>query len=318
MEASGLFSFPGSGLLYWVGALTVAYYVHLYVTRSLRYVRLWVVDNRKRIGPHLGAWAVVTGATDGIGKAYVEELAKLGMKIVLISRSQEKLDQVASEISEKFKVETKTIQANFEDRVTIYDKIDAGLKGLEIGILVNNVGMSYAYPEYFLEVPDLDNMIEKMISVNVYSVCKMTRLVLPGMLERSKGVIVNISSVAGHIPIGFVTLYSATKAFVNFFSQGLAIEYKSKGIFVQTVEPYLVVTKMSKTRPTRFRPTPEAYVKHAINTIGVEHLTYGCPAHSFMGWFGLLFPMWYRRKRMIEGSLAARARYFKKQKLKEN
>ncbi|XP_066488195.1 very-long-chain 3-oxoacyl-CoA reductase [Tiliqua scincoides] len=314
MEASGLFSFPGASIFYWVGVLVVAYEVYLYVTRAVRYVRLWVVDNRKRVGPHLGAWAVVTGATDGIGKAYVEELANLGMKIVLISRSQEKLDQVASEIREKFKVETKTIAANFEDRVTIYSKIKAELEGLDIGILVNNVGMSYSYPEYFLEIPDLSNMIEKIISVNIYSVCQMTRMVLPGMLERSKGVIVNISSVAGHVPCPFMTLYSATKAFVNFFSQGLSTEYQSKGIIVQTVEPYLVVTKMSKIRPSRFRPTPETYVKHAINTIGVVNHTYGCPSHSFMAWFGLLVPEWYRYKTMIDGALRGRARYLKQQK----
>lgn len=70
------------------------------------------------------------------------------MKVVLISRSQDKLDQVSSEIKEKFKVETRTIAVDFtlED---IYDKIKTGLAGLEIGVLVNNVGMSYEYPEYF-------------------------------------------------------------------------------------------------------------------------------------------------------------------------
>ncbi|KAJ8951942.1 hypothetical protein NQ318_013609 [Aromia moschata] len=93
-----------------------------------------------------GKWAVVTGATDGIGKAYAELLAKKGLKIVLISRTQSKLDDVAKEIEQKYNVETKTIAANFTNTTVIYSEIDKQLTGLDIGVLVNNVGMSYPPP----------------------------------------------------------------------------------------------------------------------------------------------------------------------------
>nr|BAC36174.1 unnamed protein product [Mus musculus] len=90
---------PAAGFLYWVGASTIAY-LALRASYSLfRAFQVWCVGNEALVGPRLGEWAVVTGGTDGIGKAYAEELAKRGMKIVLISRSQDKLNQVSNNIS---------------------------------------------------------------------------------------------------------------------------------------------------------------------------------------------------------------------------
>uniref|UniRef100_A0A671E2U2 Very-long-chain 3-oxoacyl-CoA reductase n=1 Tax=Rhinolophus ferrumequinum TaxID=59479 RepID=A0A671E2U2_RHIFE len=89
---------PAAGFLYWVGAGTVAY-LALRISCSLfMALRVWGLGHEPGVGPGLGEWAVVTGSTDGIGKSYAEELAKCGMKLVLISRSQDKLNQVSSEI----------------------------------------------------------------------------------------------------------------------------------------------------------------------------------------------------------------------------
>uniref|UniRef100_A0A8B9M0B8 3-ketoacyl-CoA reductase n=1 Tax=Astyanax mexicanus TaxID=7994 RepID=A0A8B9M0B8_ASTMX len=273
-------AYKGSVLL-WVGALTTASLALWILYRLLSGFRIWVMGNGDLLSPKLGKWAVVTGATDGIGKSYAEELARRGFSMMLISRTQEKLDDVAQSLERRYKVETKTVAVDF-GQVDIYPKIETALSGLEIGVLVNNVGISYPYPEFFLHIPDLDNFINTMINVNITSVCQFKHL-FPHF--RAKGVILNISSASGMYPVPLLTVYSSTKAFVDFFSRGLQAEYKSKGIIIQSVLPFFVATKMTKIRkPTLDKPTPDRYVAAELTTVGLQDQTNGYFPHAVMGW----------------------------------
>lgn len=236
-----------------------------------------------------GSWAVVTGATDGIGKAYAEQLAAKGLNVVLISRTLSKLEDMAKEVESKYNVETKVIAADFS-REDIYDDIKLKMAGLDVGVLVNNVGVSYDHPEFFAEVDEPD-FSRKMIHMNVTSVAKMTELVLPTMLAKKRGYVINIGSSAGTAPTPLLALYSGTKSCVEMFTRSLYHEYSGKGITFQCIRPYFVVSKLSKFRkPTLFIPTPTTFVKSALSTVGLETVTTGYWAHAIQDFFVSMVP----------------------------
>ncbi len=182
---------------------------------------------------YLIKFSVVTGAGDGIGKSYCEQLAKRGLNIVLVSKILAELESVSKEIQETCNVETKIIVVDFTKEEGIYEKIEESIYGLEIGILVNNVGMSYDMFNFFTNYPR--QFYKDLINCNMVSMINMTRIVLPQMVDRKKGLIINLSSIASVLPFPLLTVYAASKAFVRKFSDDLRSEYKNQGITIQTV-----------------------------------------------------------------------------------
>jgi short-subunit dehydrogenase len=104
--------------------------------------------------------------------------------------------------------------------------VEPHLDGLEIGTLINNVGMTYPTPEHFHRITSSLEFVQRMININVGAVTMMTRLVLPGMLDRGKGVIVNVGTIASLQGAPYFSLYSSTKAFMQTLTLDLAREYR--------------------------------------------------------------------------------------------
>jgi len=217
-----------------------------------------------------GQWAVVTGATDGIGLAMSHELARKGLNIVLISRSQDKLNQAAAEITEKSKVQVKTLSVDFSNwDAASKENVRSTLRALDVGVLVNNVGMSYANPEFFDQLDEAT--LKQMIDLNVNSTTYMTHAILPSMVERKRGAIVNISSAASLLTNPLLAHYSATKSFMDKLSCGLNAEYSAKGINVQVQNPLYVTSKLSKIRKASLTtPSPSGYARAAVRFIGYD------------------------------------------------
>ncbi|XP_075062499.1 very-long-chain 3-oxoacyl-CoA reductase-B-like isoform X3 [Mixophyes fleayi] len=181
---------------------------------------------------------------------------------------------------------TKIIQVDFTGGPEIYPKIEEGLKDLDVGVLVNNVGMTYTDgANKFLDVPDVNQRLTDIINCNIMSAVQMTRIVLTKMVAKKKGLIINISSQTAIHPIPLVTVYSATKVFVDYFSCGLNAEYKSEGITVQSVIPLLVSTPMMNNAEDNIIVKNAAeFAREALNTVGYTSRTSGCLSHSIQSY----------------------------------
>ncbi|RWS05446.1 hydroxysteroid dehydrogenase-like protein 3 [Dinothrombium tinctorium] len=256
--------------------------------RTFIWSRLWHLNLRKIYGQY----AVITGATDGIGLEYAKEFARRGHSLILIGRSKEKLDRVRSEISTlASSVNIVTIVADFNNsNPELYYSIKDQLKNYEsqIGILVNNAGVMFESPNRYID--QNEDMVWQNVRVNIVGVLMMTRAVLPGMIARRRGLIVNMSSIACYKPLPLMGVYSASKKFVEYFGKTLEYEYgKSHNIHVQTLAPSYISTKMVKwsdtlQRPGLICPNAETFAKSAIATIGRSSHTTGYWSHGLQ-WF---------------------------------
>ncbi|XP_060075045.1 inactive hydroxysteroid dehydrogenase-like protein 1 [Ylistrum balloti] len=240
-------------------------------------------DLKKRFGQ----WAVVTGSSEGIGRAYARELASRGLNIVLISKKENRLYRTAKDIEEKYGVKTCSIGINFNEGREIYHEIWEEIKDKEIGILVNNVGVTYDYPQPFLEVPT--EMLWQLINVNVATATMMTHMILPQMVQRCKGAVVMVSAGSCDKITPLTTVYSATKSFLDYFARAIHYEYKDHGIIVQSLMPFYVATRMTRfsetlSRPSVMIPSATDYARHAIATLGYTSRTTGYLPHTIQSW----------------------------------
>ncbi|XP_073723858.1 17-beta-hydroxysteroid dehydrogenase type 3 isoform X1 [Misgurnus anguillicaudatus] len=249
----------------------------------------------------LGKWAVITGGSDGIGRAYAQELSKYGMNVVIISRNQEKLDRAARTIELATGVQVKVIAADFT-KDNIYGHIMECIEGLDIGILVNNVGiLPSQIPCRLLETADLEERMYDVINCNVKAMVKMCNIVLPGMKERGRGAVLNVSSGIAKIPCPLYTLYAASKVFVERFSQGLQAEYRSKGIIIQTVAPFGVSTSMTfHQKPDLVTFSAEDFVRSSLKYLRAGDQTYGSITHTILGWIMQAIPTWVLRSEAFQ------------------
>ena len=211
-----------------------------------------------------GEWALVTGASAGIGVAFARRLAADRLNVVLVARRVDRLEELAAELGRRG-VATRVVSEDLE-REGAVARIEQRVADLPIGILVNNAGFSMV--GRFDRVPR--EKIAGMIRVNCLAVAELTHAFLPAMKARRRGAIVIVSSIAGYTPIGYAATYAATKAFDLMLAEGLWVENRGSGVDVLALSPGPVDTEFQTVAGEAPHPgaTPESVVDVAFAALG--------------------------------------------------
>jgi len=221
------------------------------------------------------SWAVVTGASMGIGAADAEVLAKAGYNLVLLALEEDKLNEVKEDLEKKYGVTVEAIPINFvdihgEEWVKLGERIAAFG---DIAVLVNNAGLTVNPPGLLHEVDP--GQCERIVAVNVGALTQLTRVLLPALLEHkektgSRGLIVTMSSFVSRVPVPMLQVYSASKKYVHQFSMALAAEYAGK-VDVVSAAPWWVATPMTHMRPSWRAMSPEAFANGVFKFVGSSY-----------------------------------------------
>ncbi|MBD2199660.1 MULTISPECIES: SDR family oxidoreductase [Calothrix] len=189
---------------------------------------------------------LITGASSGIGTACARVFANTGAKLILAARRLERLQELAETLKKEFNTEVYLIQLDVRDRAAV----EAAISSLppawaDIDILINNAGLSRGLDK--LHEGSFADW-EEMIDTNIKGLLYLTRYVVPGMVKRDRGHVVNIGSIAGHQTYPNGNVYCGTKAAVRAISEGLKLDLLGTPIRVTSVDPGMVETEFSDVR----------------------------------------------------------------------
>lgn len=230
-----------------------------------------------------GQYALITGASSGIGEEFAKQLAEKGLNLILVARRKERLEKLSKKLEERHKIKAIVVVADLLSG-NFLDEITQVTDSLEVGLLVSNAGMMYI-GNY------LDNSLEndlKMIDLNIKVPAILTHHFVQKMVERKKGGIIYTASLLGYMGTPFASTYAGTKAHEIVKGEGLAYELKPKGIDVLVLNPGLTETEMTSNNDFSGMPMklmkPNLVAKSAIDALGKKVLVTPGFMNNMMIW----------------------------------
>ena len=189
---------------------------------------------------------LITGASSGIGSATARGFAQAGAKLILTARRQDRLEQLADELGKEFASSTHLLSLDVRDASAVESAIsNLSADWSSIDVLINNAGLSRGLEK--LQAGSIQDW-EEMIDTNIKGLLYLTRAIVPGMISRGRGHVVNLGSTAGHQTYPNGNVYCATKAAVRVISEGLKQDLLGTPVRVSSVDPGLVETEFSQVR----------------------------------------------------------------------
>jgi short-subunit dehydrogenase len=227
-------------------------------------------ERKESLSERYGAWAVVTGASAGIGAEFARALAGEGFSLVLTARREERLRALADELEKRFSISVRVIAVDLAEH-DAPERLATAVEDLEVGMLVNNAGVGYAGR---LDKQDGERL-RGLVAVNCLAPTVLTNRILSGehgMVARGRGAVIFTGSAAGRQPMPLHGVYAATKAFDLYLGEALFVELRDQNIDVLVVEPGPVATEFQEAADETSHATvqPSDVVETALASLGVQ------------------------------------------------
>ncbi|MBN2410279.1 SDR family oxidoreductase [candidate division KSB1 bacterium] len=235
-----------------------------------------------------GDWALITGASAGIGYAFAGYLAKKGMNLILVARRRERLFSLSADLENKYNIQAVPVVLDLTAD-NFLDELKPVTENREIGLLINNAG--YGSAGRFAE-GDLDRYTD-MIRLNCLAPVRLTHYIVQGMIQRRKGAVIFLGSVTGHYGSPFFSTYSASKAFNIQFGQSLWYELNKFNIDVLVVSPGSTETEfhdLAGFSRALIVLSPEKVVRKTMRVLGRRIEIIIGPENKLLVFFSRLFP----------------------------
>lgn len=287
-----------------------AVFLAICAVNVVRWLWQYVWLPRQLQGPRLaerygrGSWVLITGASDGLGKAFAQELAQYGFNLLLVSRTQEKLRRLQAEI-EVLGVQVRVVCADLSDSSEhTYSRITAAAQAIDLSIVINCVGVTVH--RLYADVPPA--ILRRLLAVNINTTSIVTHTTLPLLLRHTattgrRSALLNVGSIVGRFYWPGTQIYGACKAFIDHLTVPLAFEYRHQ-LDVLSFRPTVMATAMAAgTEPASITISPQEAAHAALSHLGHCVTSHGHWRHAMLAALFTVLPYRFRNRVFLSKAL---------------